>query len=407
MPAPVAPPVDLLQSVPTQVAVSSVYRNNSGQIAQLADGLLDTAWNSRTDELVGAWIDVRVPQDATVTSIELTAGFAREATGTGTDLFTGNQRIARVRVLHDGAEVGSYPLDAESRALQTLPVSAAGGVYRVEVAAVLAGSRRDWREICVSELRVMGRAPGARAGGGFPRFSVGALPEPSPSRAAADREAVARELRQQVDRFAREWAAYDRDLMYTQLNTGEPEIEPEEAATFRRTRRQLFGRLAQLVEPVDEAAAVPLRRAAALDPRAEERSEPFAWALRQPDLSLAAAGFAAVAAWLASDEARCHWAKAHVGLRLARIVKMLRWEQEAGEWEAMQDEGGGGAGRDTDRFMRVGDQVESVLREWTSNPRAGAARLQRISFPQSSDARLDWAPMTAQLTVAHDACGWQ
>lgn len=63
------------RAVATDIAASSVYRNDSAQLPHIADGHLKTAWNARTGELTGAWIDVRIPRDATVTSIEMTAGF--------------------------------------------------------------------------------------------------------------------------------------------------------------------------------------------------------------------------------------------------------------------------------------------------------------------------------------------
>lgn len=84
------PIVDLLQSVATDVAVSSVYRDETAQVGRLADGDLESAWNSRTGDLVGAWIDVRLPATAAVTSIAMTAGFTRR-TDSG-DLYTEGER---------------------------------------------------------------------------------------------------------------------------------------------------------------------------------------------------------------------------------------------------------------------------------------------------------------------------
>lgn len=178
-------PVDLLRATSTEIAVSSAYRDDPGQAAKLVDGDLETAWNSRTGDLEGAWIDVSLPEGATVTSIELTAGFThRSATA---DLFEGNHRVSRVRVLREGVEVGAFDVDPTSRALQSIPVHGAGGLYRIEIAAVVAGSRAEWREACISELRVMGHAPGASAGTTTPRVAVGALPtaEPAPADATA------------------------------------------------------------------------------------------------------------------------------------------------------------------------------------------------------------------------------
>src|SRR5690606_2983215 len=119
-----------------------------------------TAWNSRTGDLVGAWIDVALPADARVASIALTAGFTHRTERA--DLFEGNHRVTQVRVLRDGTEIGAFDLDPTSRELQSIAVSGPGGTYRIEVAGLEPGSRETWRETCISELRVMGHAPVAR-----------------------------------------------------------------------------------------------------------------------------------------------------------------------------------------------------------------------------------------------------
>ncbi len=182
LPPPSSGDVDLVHAVPTAIAVSSVYRDQTAQIARLVDGDPATAWNSRSGELTAAWIEVRVPSDATVSGIALTAGFARE--GGDTDLFTGNLRVRAVRVLRDGQEIGRFELDPESRALQTLPVAGPGGAYRIEIAELVPGARADWQEVCVSELRVLGRSPSARAGAYEPATAIGALPDAASATAA-------------------------------------------------------------------------------------------------------------------------------------------------------------------------------------------------------------------------------
>ena len=77
-PGPPGPPavVNLLVSAPSAVAVSSVEAGGRFPAANLVDGDPKTAWNSRAGELTGAWLAFRVPADARVTSIKLTAGFA-------------------------------------------------------------------------------------------------------------------------------------------------------------------------------------------------------------------------------------------------------------------------------------------------------------------------------------------
>ena len=176
------PAVNLLTSAPSTVAVSSTVANAAILPAHLVDGDLATAWNSRTDELVGAWLAFRVPAGAHVTAIRMTAGFTRtDQTG---DLFTQNPRIRKVRVSRGGKLLVEQPLDPESRALQTIAVHADGGDFKIEILDVLPGSKATWREVCVSELEVWGTLPaGQAAARSTPVVRVGSLdlpPTPTP-----------------------------------------------------------------------------------------------------------------------------------------------------------------------------------------------------------------------------------
>lgn len=172
--APASEQIDLLRAVPVEVVASSAYRSKVEQIQRLADGDMQTAWNSDSGDLQGAWIGLRIPENAAVTAIEMTAGFTKQ--GGDRDLFTGNYRVRRVRVFRGQEQVGEYPLDIESRELQRLPVSGPGGFYRIELIEMVGGSHASWREACISELRVLGQAPGAEAGSSTPRFRL-ATPE--------------------------------------------------------------------------------------------------------------------------------------------------------------------------------------------------------------------------------------
>jgi hypothetical protein len=61
---PAKPPVNLLVSVPTVVAMSSTMASRALGPEHRVDGKLDTAWNSETAELVGAWIGARIPAES-------------------------------------------------------------------------------------------------------------------------------------------------------------------------------------------------------------------------------------------------------------------------------------------------------------------------------------------------------
>lgn len=166
--------VELLHAAPSTVAVSSTVANPRFVPAHLVDGDPATAWNSRTGDLVGAWIAFRVPAEAHVTAVEMTVGFTSiDKQG---DLFTMNPRIKRVRLYRNGAVVREQALDPELRSAQSIAVDTAGGEFKIELVELLPGSRRTWREACVSELRVLGTLPaGQQPVASMPIVRVGAL----------------------------------------------------------------------------------------------------------------------------------------------------------------------------------------------------------------------------------------
>ena len=165
------PAVDLLHAVPSELRVSSVYEDETDQVERLVDGDLETAWNSASGDLVGAWIEFVVPEAARVGELRLTAGYTKLTERR--DLFVGNHRIERIRVTQDDELVVEQTLDVEERGMQTVPIGRSGGRYRVEITAVREGTRRGWREVCISEFRVSGQADNARPGGFSPTLGVG------------------------------------------------------------------------------------------------------------------------------------------------------------------------------------------------------------------------------------------
>jgi hypothetical protein len=172
--------VNLLKTVPTTIAVSSTVDNAAILPAQLVDGKLDTAWNSRTDELVGAWIAVRVPKGAHVTGFKLTAGFTHRQGNQ--DWFLWNARIKKLRISHDTSSI-DVSLDPNNRELQAIPFTGDAGDYKLEVLEIVPGARATWREIAVSEFEVWGDVDGKPRGGVKPTVVVGSLDAPPVSEA--------------------------------------------------------------------------------------------------------------------------------------------------------------------------------------------------------------------------------
>lgn len=153
-----APLVDLLTSAPSTIAVSSTVDNVKIRPEHIADGTLDTAWNSATGQIIGAWVEVRVVAGARIKQIKLTPGFSFVDKRLG-DLFTQNARIKKLRLFSGGRPIKDVTLDPSKRDLQTIDVDLAGGDLRLEVIAAEPGSRKTWREACISELQVWGTLP--------------------------------------------------------------------------------------------------------------------------------------------------------------------------------------------------------------------------------------------------------
>ena len=179
-----APPAnaldDLLHFTDARLGVSSKVQNPRDFAEHIADGKLDTAWNGKTGDLVGGWIGFRVPKETRVRLIELTVGYIAKSKK-GEDLFDMNHRIAKVRLLRDGRAIGEHSLDPDSRAFQKITLDQPGGDFKIEVLAVKPGSKKEWRELVVSEIKVFGIAgPAKRATVSVPRVMVGGLDAPAP-----------------------------------------------------------------------------------------------------------------------------------------------------------------------------------------------------------------------------------
>jgi hypothetical protein len=151
--------VNLLDQVPALLAVSSTVENPRDFPEHLIDGQQDTAWNSQTGDLRG-WIAFRVPADAHVDAIEMNAGYNRISGKE--DLFRANHRIARVAVTRNGTKLKEFALDPEQRGLQVIRVDAPGGDYKVQVLETVPGAKSAWKELVVSEFRVVGTPGVAR-----------------------------------------------------------------------------------------------------------------------------------------------------------------------------------------------------------------------------------------------------
>jgi hypothetical protein len=194
----------------SRVAVSSTVDNPRDLPEHLIDRKASTAWNGRTGDLVGAWMAFRVPQEARVRQIRITCGFDAHgpdvAGKRGSDLFTLNQRIKKLRITRDGEPLRDVELDVDKRDAQTIDVDAAGGDFVLTVIEVVPGTKKEWRELVVSELDVVG-APGKalRPTAHTPRVRVGSLDAPDPGASDAAPESLPRGPYPSLDAFCKKW----------------------------------------------------------------------------------------------------------------------------------------------------------------------------------------------------------
>ncbi len=358
-------------------------------------------------DLVGAWIETRVPADATVVAIALTPGFT--VVRGDSDLFLGNHRVARVRVLRDGVEVGTYALDVESRTPVRVPAGGAGGVYRIEVAELVPGNRPTWRETCISELQILGTAPGMTPASRVPRTAVGALPAPRPDPASVDRAALDAAQRRDLTWLANAWNGLQADLKSLAENTGEPDPDEYMRQDFGRQRNAMLSRIATLAEIPAPAASDVLRGriARGLDwgDRRARRTEVVA------DLDAMSAALEAIADLIGTDEARCRTAQTLAGLRLVPIAngaRLASYYDEIDESERMAAEepitrGQIARARALDRDdARLG----AIAQDFRRRPADSAARLTAMDTPTDPAVATEWPALRAQLERARTACGW-
>jgi hypothetical protein len=160
-PAGAPPPaaIELLHAVDARVTVSSRVDNARIKPEHLVDRDLQTAWNSRTGDLVGAWIEIELPPKVVAKQIRMTIGHTSKGPR-HEDWFTMNPRIHRVGVTSGGVGLAAHTFDLGKRDLQTIDLGDKGSnKIRIEVQDIEPGSKKAWREICVSELEVWGTAP--------------------------------------------------------------------------------------------------------------------------------------------------------------------------------------------------------------------------------------------------------
>lgn len=181
-PSPEAPLVDLLHRTRADIAVSSNVQNPRDYPEHLIDKKVETAWNGKTGDLE-AWIQFRVPSSARVRKLTLIVGY--DASKGDRDLFTMNHRIRQVTLAREGTPLGTFDLDPEVRTPQTISIDAQGGAFMLRVSATVPGTKKEWREIVISELSVLGTVPEADTlPPAMPQVNIGSLDRADEGRSA-------------------------------------------------------------------------------------------------------------------------------------------------------------------------------------------------------------------------------
>jgi hypothetical protein len=184
--------VDLGRSVPLTIRVSSQVRNAKILPRHIADGNLATAWNSATGELVGTWLEVELDGASVVEELRLTVGFTGRGPK-GEDYFTMNPRIAKLSVRADGGAAQVVALDPARRDLQSIAVRATK-VVRIEVVELVPGTKKNWREVSISELEAWGTPPAGFSPPASPRTPLVVVAPTIAGEPCADIEARKREF---------------------------------------------------------------------------------------------------------------------------------------------------------------------------------------------------------------------
>lgn len=424
-PAPVAPvpivalpEVELLHAVPTRVAVSSAYRDGEGEAPKLVDGDLETAWNSRTGDLVGAWIEIDLPVDATVRAIAMTPGYTHVSPRA--DLFVGNHRVSRVRIHRDGAVLGEHDLDVERREPIEIPVNAGGGRYRIEVVATVPGTRTDWQETCISELRVLGTSPAARAGAVSPTTSLGPLPaapagtpsaeapadetlEDEALDAVEDEAELLRATEEEYAELLADWVTYLSGV-WPYLDGEDLDMDDTTRAARDRTadeRARYFARAEELLRDVrPDAVAAVHARASGFAPL---------WAGHDEDLDALLDGYTA----LIADPCRAAEARVRVRAQAARAIVDTYAISVDTDLEGGYDEHGrrlSAARRAELREVRGSAQAFVAwldglgVEDWESLPATARRSLAEGTLVPPSEVAADWQGVRSELERADRAC---
>ena len=267
------------------------------------------------------------------------------------------------------------------------------------------GTRARWREVCISELRVLGQAPGQREGERFPRVAVGALPGAPPA-APTDRAAVRQAVHDMTLRFTREWGALNRLQGERSRACALTDEEDASAVDLWRRRERFLQQMLELVEPIDAEVAERIR--AARYSRANRRSTWIVFV--DGDQDVVAAGFEAVLGWLSDSRASCRFHRADASQRLLRAVDQLRADRHACGHLDM-DYPNGDAPADLRRDCRVAERVEPTLTSFDDTAeslRALAPRIRRLVLPEGLSPALleEWRLLQVSLESARQSCGW-
>lgn len=248
-----AGPVELTASYTSSIEVSSHVMNNSIKPEHLVDRDFNTAWNSKTGELAGAWLQVYVGA-AKIHELRLTVGHTGKGKK-GEDYFTMNPRIRKVAIRRGGSDYRTVELDIANRGLQTIAIDPPSEWLRITIADVEPGSKASWREVCISELEAWGTlSPGVTAFSPPRMPSVTVAPDP----VAKFEQLCEGRDQARADYLKERGGAYGApDCQIAPLEIEDLEAPWTEAALLRDIANDVYG-------PVDASIVIPGRKREAL-----------------------------------------------------------------------------------------------------------------------------------------------
>lgn len=119
------------------------------------------------------------------------------------------------------------------------------------------------------------------------------------------------------------------------------------------------------------------------------------------DLSLAAAAFESVLAYVDDDASRCAWERVYAGLLLKRVADAVSYQRQVDE----MDEAMGGSAPSGPDLSSMEAETEHLSSRWRRGPETVVARVLTLDLRRPV-AAADLAELKRVAASARNHCGW-